>query len=67
MQNPSFTLLQFPPKELASQAPRQSSKEGFFDFRAIGEILRTVFLTSVLWVFLAIIVDLVYTMIIGRH
>lgn len=67
MQNPSFPLLQFRSKELSSPTPRQSLQSGFFDVHPLADIVRSVFLSSLLWVFLAFAVYMVYTMIAGTH
>jgi hypothetical protein len=65
MENTTLPLLQFRSKELSNPIPRQSSSTGFFDLHPIAVIVRSLFLSSVLWVLLAIAVYTVYTMIVG--
>jgi hypothetical protein len=67
MENTTLPLLQFRSKELSSQISRQSSSKGFFDLHPIAVIVRSLFLSSLLWAFLAIVVYTVYTMIVGAH
>ncbi len=67
MQNPSSSLLPFRSKEVANQATRRNSGENFFSLHHVGDIVRSLFLTSLLWVFLAVGVYTVYTMIAGAH
>ena len=67
MQNSSFPLLQFRSKEISSQSSRRISGESFFYIHHVGDIVRSLFLSSLLWVFLAIAIYTVYTMIVGTH
>jgi hypothetical protein len=67
MQNPSFPLLQFRSKDLSSASPRQGLQAGFFDLHPVADIVRSVFVSSLLWAFLAFAVYTVYTMIAGSH
>ncbi len=43
----------------------QSGSEGFFNAHPVGEILRSLLLSSVLWVLLGIAIYFIYTMILG--
>jgi hypothetical protein len=66
MQTPSFPLLQFRSKELADQPLQRSSGVSFFDAYRIAGLARSLFLSSLLWVFLAFAVYMVYTLIASR-
>jgi len=49
-----------------STAPApQNGTASFFEAHPIGEIIRGLFLSSVLWVLLAIAVYMVYSMVLG--
>lgn len=52
-----------------STAPAPQTRSGgtpsFFETHPIGEIIRGLFLSSVLWVLLAIAVYMVYSMVLG--
>ncbi len=67
MQNPSLPLLQFRSKDLSSQPTRPQTGEGFFDLHPVVDIVRSVFLSSLLWVCLAYTVYTVYNLIAGSH
>ena len=67
MQNTSFPLLQFRSKDLSSQPSRQQAGANFFDLHPVIDIVRSVFLSSLLWIFLAFTVYTVYNMIAGSR
>lgn len=67
MQNPSFPLLQFRSKELSTHPVRQDAEQGFFDTHPVGDLVRSLLVSSVLWGLLAFAVYTVYTMIVGAH
>jgi len=59
MQTPSFPALQ--------SRFKNSSALGFFETHAVFEVVRSLFLSSILWVVLAAIVYGVYSMVAGTH
>ncbi len=63
MQTPAFPTFQSRYKNFADR----SDAMGFFRTHAVGEVLRSVFLTSLLWLLLAGTVYTVYSMIAGSH
>ena len=64
MQTPTFPTLQSKFKNLGSH---RSSAPGFFATHAVGDVLRGLFLSSLLWAALAAGVYMVYSMVVGAH
>lgn len=63
-------LTRLPFKNRSNPATGQTqpgSSSEFFHAHPVGEIVRGLFLSSVLWVLLAVGVYSVYTMILGSH
>jgi hypothetical protein len=48
-----------------SQGANPTSSNGFFHTHPVGEIVRSLFFSSILWMLLAIILYGVYTMVAG--
>lgn len=63
MRNPSFSLIQFRSKDLSSLPSKQNSGDHFFHAHPLSDVVRSVFVSSLLWGFLAITVYTVYSMI----
>ncbi|MDQ2832510.1 MAG: hypothetical protein M3Y50_01975 [Acidobacteriota bacterium] len=63
MRNPSFPLIQFRSKELSSQPAHRSSGDSSFQAHPLTDVVRSVFVSSLMWGFLAITVYTVYSMI----
>jgi hypothetical protein len=63
MQTPTFPALQSRFKNIGSHR----SSTGSFETRAVFEVVRSLFLSSILWVVLAAIVYGVYSMVVGAH
>jgi hypothetical protein len=59
MQTPTFPALQ--------NRYKNSAAHGFFAVHPIGEIVRSLFLSSIGWIFVAFAVYGVYSMVLGRH
>jgi hypothetical protein len=64
MQTPTFPALQSKFKNLGFH---RSSTPGFFATHAVGDVLRSLFLSSLLWAALAAGVYMVYSMVLGTH
>ncbi|MEO6983610.1 MAG: hypothetical protein ABI072_10920 [Edaphobacter sp.] len=59
-----FTTFQPKPKALDTWPPQQASTR-YFDLHPVGAILRSLFLSSLLWVFLAFTLYSVYTFVVA--
>jgi hypothetical protein len=64
MQTPTFPALQSKFKNLGSH---RSSTPGFFETHAVGDVVRSLFLSSLLWAALAAGVYMVYSLVLGAH
>jgi hypothetical protein len=64
MQTPSFPALQSRFKNIGFH---RSATLGSFETRAVFEVVRSLFLSSILWMVLAVIVYEVYSTIVGAH
>lgn len=60
MQTPAF------PKSFTNHGSDRSSM-GFFRTHAIGDVVRSLFFSSILWMLLAIILYAVYSMVLGSR
>ena len=59
-----FTAFQAKPKTLNTWPPQQASTR-FFDVHPVGAILRSLFLSSLLWIFLAFTLYSVYSYVVA--
>jgi hypothetical protein len=59
-----FTAFQDKPKSLPTWPPRQTPVR-FFDLHPVGAILRSLFLSSLLWIFLAFTLYSVYSFVVA--
>ena len=65
MQTPAFPSLQSRYKSFMGQGANLTSSNGFFHTHPVGEIVRSLFFSSILWMLLAMILYGVYTMVAG--
>ncbi len=63
MQTPAFTSLQSRDQSFTNQ----SANRGFFQAHPIGEVVRSLFFSSVLWMVLAVALYGVYSMVLGSR
>ena len=61
-----FTAFQDKPKSLPTWPPRQAPVR-FFDLHPVGAILRSLFLSSLLWFFLALTLYSVYSFVVAAR
>jgi hypothetical protein len=64
MQTPAVPSLHSRFKNLADRGSHQSSAPGFFETHAVGDVVRSLFLSSLLWAVLIFAVYEVYSMIV---
>ena len=64
MQTPTFPGLQSRLKNLGSH---RSFAPSFFATHAVGDVIRSLFVSSLLWAALAAGVYMVYSMVLGAH
>jgi hypothetical protein len=64
MQSPVFPSLQSRYKSFTN---RGSGRSGYFDTHPVGEIVRSFFFSSILWMVLAMALYAVYTMVVGSR
>lgn len=62
MQSPAFPSLQSRYKSFNEQGS-QTSPTRFFETHPIGDVLRSLFFSSILWMLLAIVLYAVYSMV----
>jgi hypothetical protein len=67
MQTPTFPALQSRYKSFTGRRFQRDTNPGFFDLHPVVEVVRSLFLSSLLWALLAATVYTVYTMIAGTH
>ena len=67
MQTPAFPSLQSNDKSFTNRGSDQTSSTGFFESHPVGEVVRSLFFSSILWMLLAIVLYAVYTMVVGSH
>jgi hypothetical protein len=67
MQTPSYADIHARYRDLTNRTARMDNSNGFLETHHIGDIVRSVFLSSLLWMAIAIIVYTVYSMVIGTH
>ena len=63
MQSPAFPSLE----SRAESFTNRSSNRGFFHAHPIGEVVRSLFFSSILWLVLAMALYGVYSMVVGSR
>jgi hypothetical protein len=63
MQTPAFPSLQSRDKSFTPRGSDQASSTGFFEAHPVGEVVRSLFFSSILWMLLAIVLYAVYSMV----
>jgi hypothetical protein len=54
-------------KSFTNPGSDQSSSNSFFGTHPVGEVIRSLFFSSILWMLLAIVLYAVYSMVVGSH
>ncbi len=67
MQTPTFPVLPSRAKSFITTGSNQTSSSGYFKAHPIGEVVRSLFFSSILWMVLAMILYGVYSMVLGSH
>ena len=67
MQTPAFPSLQSTEKRFTNRESDRTSSPGFFDTHPVGEVVRSLFFSSILWMLLAITLYAVYSMVVGTR
>ena len=67
MQTPSYSDIHVRYTNLTNRTARQENADGFLDTHHVVDIARSLFLSSILWVVITIIVYTVYSMVAGAH
>jgi hypothetical protein len=65
MQSPAFPSLQSRYKSFTNRGTDHASSTGFFQNHPVGEVVRSLFFSSILWMLLAITLYAVYSMVAG--
>jgi hypothetical protein len=65
MHTPAFPSLQSRYKSSTNRGSHRISSTGFFHNHPVGEVVRSLFFSSVLWMLLAITLYAVYSMVAG--
>jgi ABC-type sugar transport system permease subunit len=65
MQTPAFPSLQSRYKSFTNRGSNRASSNGFFETHPVGEVVRSLFFSSILWMLLAIILYAVYSLVVG--
>jgi hypothetical protein len=65
MQTPAFPSLQSRFKSLTHSGSQRNQTPGFFQNHPIGEVVRSLFFSSILWMVLAMVLYGVYSMVAG--
>ncbi len=60
-----FTDMQ-PKSSLSPSWPPEQQPSGFFDLHPIGAVLRSLLMSSLLWILLAFALYSVYTFVVGK-
>jgi hypothetical protein len=66
MQSPAFPSFQSKFKSLNHSAFTENRPNGFFQNHSVGEVVRSLFFSSVLWMVLAVALYGVYSMVVGN-
>ena len=67
MQTPSYADIHNRYRELTARTARQNNADGFLETRHVIDIARSLFVSSLMWVALAVIVYTVYSMVAGAR
>ena len=67
MQTPSYSDIHTRYTNLTNRTAREINADGFLDTHHVVDIARSLFLSSILWVVIAIIVYTVYSIVAGAH
>ena len=67
MQTPSYADIHNRYRDLTNRTARQTNTDGFLETRHVIDIARSLFVSSLMWVALAVIVYTVYSMVAGVH
>ena len=67
MQTPAFPTLQSRDKNFTNRGSDRTSSTGFFEAHPVGEVVRSLFFSSILWMLLAIVLYAVYSMVAGSR
>ena len=67
MQTPSYADIHNRYRELTTRTARQTNADGFLETRHVIDIARSLFVSSLMWVALAVIVYTVYSMVAGTR
>ena len=67
MQTPAFPSLQSSDKAFNNRGSDRTSSTGFFESHPVGEVVRNLFFSSILWMLLAIVIYAVYSMVLGSR
>jgi hypothetical protein len=67
MQTPSYADIHNRYRDLTTRTARENNADGFLETRHVIDIARSLFLSSLMWVALAVIVYTVYSMVAGAH
>jgi hypothetical protein len=65
MQTPAFPSLQTRFRNITHMGSGRASSNGFFHNNPVGEVVRSLFFSSILWMLLAITLYAVYSMVAG--
>jgi hypothetical protein len=65
MQSPAFPSLQSRFKNFTNFGSDRTRTTGFFHTHPVGEVVRSLFFSSILWMLLAITLYAVYSMVAG--
>jgi hypothetical protein len=67
MQTPAFPSLQSNDKSFTNRGSDRTPSTGFFEAHPVGEVVRSLFFSSILWMLLAIALYAVYSMVVGSR
>ena len=67
MQTPALSSLQSRDKSFVNRGSDRASSTGFFEAHPVGEVVRSLFFSSILWMLLAIVLYAVYSMVVGSR
>jgi hypothetical protein len=67
MQTPAFPSLQSSDKGFTNRGSDRTSSTGFFEAHPVGEVVRSLFFSSILWMLLAVALYAVYSMVVGSR
>jgi hypothetical protein len=67
MHTPAFPSLETRAKSFINPGSDRDSSNSFFGTHPIGEVVRSLFFSSILWMLLAIVLYAVYSMVVGSR